>query len=417
MEIRLKASTVLQRIYNAGTRVIVNEGSSRSTKTFSIIQFLIMQALNVPGTRITASRAKLTWLKATVIPDFKEVMRDHFNEWDENAWSISESIYRYPNESEFAFVGIDEKQKLHGRKQDYAWVNEAVEIERPEFLQLALRTTKQLILDYNPAYESHWIYDQVIPRDDCTLIKSTYKDNPFLLPEIKQEIERLEPTEANISQGTADEVSWKIYGLGERAAHRGLIFTKAKLCKELPPESEWKRTFYGLDFGFTNDPSALIQIVLSQGDLYFRQIFFKRGLTNIINPQNPSQESIQQKLIDFNIPKNATIWADSAEPKSIADLKGCGYNVKPTVKGPDSVKAGIDVMLRYNLFITEDSMDMIKEKNNYKWKEDRAGKVTNEPIDSWNHCWDASRYGCFMELKPRDIDFSVVSITSTSKWK
>lgn len=415
-QIRFKGSNVYARIDKAKTRIIVNEGSSRSTKTFSIIQYLINQCFQTPGTTVTASRAKLTWLKATVIPDFKEVMKEHFKIWNDDRWNKTDSKYIFPNGSEFTFIGIDEAQKLHGRKQDFAWVNEAVETEAAEFRQLLLRTAKQIILDYNPAFEAHWIYDQVIPRDDCTLIKSTYKDNPFLNPDIKQEIERLEPTPSNIAQGTADEVSWKIYGLGERAAHRGLIFSKAKICKQLPPESEWKKTFYGLDFGFTQDPSALIQIVLSQGDLYFRQIFFKRGLTNIINPNNPTQQSIQQRLIDNSIPKTISMWADSAEPKSIADLKGCGWNVKPTMKGPDSIKAGLDIMLRYNLFITEDSLDMIKEKNNYKWKEDKTGKATNEPIDNWNHCWDAARYGCFMELKAREFDFSPVSITATSKW-
>jgi hypothetical protein len=216
-EIRIRSSTILKRIYQAETRIIVNEGSSRSTKTYSILQYVITECLNAK-IRVTVCRAKLTWLKSTVIPDFKEVMHKQFNEWDEDSWNKSDSIYYFNNGSEISFVGIDEKQKLHGRKQEIAWVNEAVEIEQGEFTQLLLRTTKRLILDYNPAYESHWIYDKVIPRDDCTFIKSTYKDNPFLEPEIVQEIERLEPTPENIKQGTADEVSWKIYGLGERAA-------------------------------------------------------------------------------------------------------------------------------------------------------------------------------------------------------
>jgi phage terminase large subunit len=176
--------------------------------------------------------------------------------------------------------------------------------------------------------------------------------------------------------------------------------------------------FYGLDFGFTNDPTALTQVVLAHGDLYFKQIIYKRGLTNIKNPANPKQESIQEKLEENNIPKNARIWADSAEPKSIADLNGCGYyNLKATTKGPDSVKAGIDIMLRYNIWITEDSIDMIKEKNNYKWKEDRAGNATNEPMDNWNHSWDGSRYGCFMELNPRNSTWTPLSIEAPSKWK
>lgn len=416
MELRIKASSVLKKIYDAKTRVIVNEGSSRSTKTFSILQYLITRCFESP-IKVTTCRAKLTWLKSTVVPDFKEVMLKHFNEWNEDRWNKTESIYTFQNGSEFGFIGIDEHQKLHGRKQNYAWVNEAVEIEQAEFTQLLLRTTDQIILDYNPAYEQHWIYDKVIPRNDCTLIKSTYLDNPFLSKEIRNEIERLKPTPENIAQGTADEVSWKIYGLGERAAHKGLIFTKAAVCKSLPPEEEWKMQFYGIDFGFTNDPSTLVKIILAHGDLYFKQLFYERRLTNLINAKNPGQASIEKYLVDLGIPKSARIWADSAEPKSIADLNGSGWkNLRAVTKGPDSVKAGIDVMLRYNLWITEDSVDMIKERNNYKWKQDSAGNSTNEPIDAWNHAWDAARYGCFMELARRMTDFTAISITGESKW-
>ena len=347
---------------------------------------------------VTACRAKLTWAKTTIIPDFREVMESQLGIWNEERWFKSESTYHFPNGSEFAFMGVDEPQKLHGRKQNYAWVNEAVEIDQAEFTQLLIRTTGQLILDYNPAYEQHWIYDRVIPRDDCTLIHSTYKDNPFLNAGLRQEIERLEPTPENIKQGTADEVSWKIYGLGIRAAHKGLIFAKAQICKEMPPRQDCKKHFFGMDFGFTNDPSVLVECALAHGDLYLRQRFYKRGLTNIVNPSNPRQPSIQGLFIEQAIPKSMNIWADSAEPKSIQDLRNVGWGVRAAVKGPDSVIVGIEAMLRYNIWITEDSVDGIKEKNNYKWKEVN-GIMQNEPIDSWNHFWDAARYGCIMELK------------------
>ena len=406
MQRKISCSNVFQRIAAAGTRIIVNEGSSRSTKTFSIIQYLIHRSLE-SNVRVTVCRAKLSWAKMTVIPDFKEVMQQ-FGIWDDNDWNKSENTYYFKNKSELMFVGIDEPQKLHGKKQDYAWVNEAVEIEQAEFTQLLLRTKTQLILDYNPAFEQHWIYDKIIPRDDCTLIHSTYLDNPFLSPDIVQEIERLRPTPENIKQGTADETSWKIYGLGERAAHKGLIFGKAQLCKALPPVEDRKKHFFGLDFGYTNDPTALTEVVLAHGGLYFKQRIYKKGLTNIINPLNPKQPSIQEYFIKEGIPKNVNIWADSAEPKSIADLRGCGWNVKPAVKGPDSIIVGIETICRYPIFITEDSLDMIKEKNNYKWKEDKNGNSLNEPIDMWNHCWDGGRYGCIMEIR-RGTSFAPIA--------
>lgn len=395
---KLKASRVFGQIRAAKTRVIVNEGSSRSTKTFSILQHLILECLN-RCIKVTVCREKLVWCKGTVFPDFQEVMTDHFDEWDPDRWNKGEMIYYFPNGSELSFVGVDEAQKIHGRKQDIVWVNEAVEIEYKSFVQLLLRTKEQIILDYNPSYEQHWIYDKVIPRDDCTLIHSTYKDNAFLSDDIVQEIERLEPTPWNIAHGTADEISWKIYGLGERAAHKGLIYGNAQICKALPAPEFRKKHFFGLDFGFSNDPTVLVEACVAHGGIYARQRIYKRGLTNIINPGNPKQLSIQGMLIAEKIPKNVAIWADSAEPKSIQDLRNCGWNVRPAVKGPDSIIVGIETIKRYPFFITEDSVDAIKEKNNYKWKEGRDGELLNEPIDMWNHFMDGLRYGCIMEIR------------------
>lgn len=417
METEISTSVVFDRIRESETRVVVNEGSARSTKTFSIIQHLVSRCLAEP-VKITATRAKLTWAKATMIPDFREIMQNHFQVWDEEYWNKSESTYRFPNGSEFAFVGIDEPQKLHGRKQHYAWVNEAMEIEYREFAQLLIRTERQIIIDYNPSQEAHWIYDKVIPRDDCTFIKSTYRDNPFLEPDIVREIERLEPTPENVKQGTADEVSWKIYGLGERAAHRGLIFSKAKIVPSLPPLTERKKEFYGLDFGYTNDPSALSQIVFAHGELWLHEIFYRRGLTNVVNKNNTDQPSIESLLVQNEVPRTATIWADSAEPKSIAEIRSSGYNIRGVQKGPDSVRSGLEILLRYNINITESSINAIREKNNYKWKEDRSGNATNEPTDAFNHFWDSVRYGVYMEMKRQKlVDWTAISITAPSKWR
>lgn len=402
--LRIKVSRIFGKIRRSKKRVTVLEGSSRSTKTFSIIQWIISQHNETEGLTTTVCRARLTWLKASIIPDFIDVLKMH-GQWNEKDFNKTESTYSI-NGGLVRFIGLDESQKMHGLKQDICWINEAVEATKKAFTQLIIRTKKRIILDYNPSYEDHWIYSSVVTRDDCEFIHSTYKDNPFLDPAIRAEIEKLEPTEFNIAQGTADETAWKIYGLGLRAAHKGLIMAKMKICKDLPPESEWTKVMYGLDFGFTNDPTALVKIVMAHGNLYFKELIYKKGLTNIINPNNPSQLSIEQLFIDLGIPKDVEIFADSAEPKSIADLKGCGYNIKPVEKGPDSVKAGIDTMLRYNLFITEDSMNGIKEKNNYKWNESSEGKLTNTPIDLWNHFMDAGRYAVYMALRERTGNFA-----------
>ena len=176
---KIQTSSVFRRLRNSKKRIIVMEGSSRSTKTFSIIQWIIMRCLTTPGLRVTICRAKLTWLKGSVIPDFLEVIDKHFGLYDAKAWNKSDCIYTL-NKCTISFVGLDEAQKMHGRKQDIFWINEAVECELKEFQQLVIRTTERGILDYNPSYETHWIYDKVIPRDDAELIHSTYKNNHFL---------------------------------------------------------------------------------------------------------------------------------------------------------------------------------------------------------------------------------------------
>ena len=394
-DLRIEVSSVFMRTLKANTRLVVHEGSSRSTKTYSVLQYLIMRAQERKR-KITIARAKMTWLRKTIIPDFIDIMSGQFGIFDEACYNKSEQEYYFNNGSMVQFLGLDEAQRAHGMKQDIVYVNEAIEVTKKKYNQLIMRTTEQVILDYNPSTDVHWIYTDVIPRNDCTFIKSTYKDNPFLEKEIIAEIERLEPTPENIAQGTADEVAWKIYGLGERATQRGLIFGDAQLIREMP--NNFKKEFYGLDFGFTNDPTTLIHVRLAHGGIYLRQLLYKRGLTNIKNPARPDQPSIEGEFERLKIDKRARIWADSAEPKSIQDLKNCGYNVMPTVKGQDSIVNGIDTMKRYPIFITHDSVDLIKERNNYKWAEDKEGKSTNKPIDAFNHGWDASRYGCVMEL-------------------
>lgn len=412
---QLKSSNVFARIEAAKTRIVVNEGSSRSTKTFSLIQKIIIDCIQEPQV-VTISRARHTWLKKTVMVDFFDILKNHFDLYNPKDHNKSDSAYLFPNGSLVEFIGLDEPQKLHGRKQDVVWINEAVETKPEDFRQFALRTKKRLYLDYNPSYEQHWIYDTVIPRQDCTLIHSTYKDNPFLDHAIVEEIERLEPTPRNIEQGTADETSWKIYGLGIRAAHRGLIFDKTKICERLPDDEHCDLVAYGLDFGFTNDPTALVKIRVYSGNLYFEQLLYERGLVNRKNPSNPNQKSIEGELERLGIPKSARIWADAAEPKSILDIQNAGWlQCNAADKGPDSVRQGIDIIRRYNSFIHEGSLDMIKERNNYKWREDKKGNPTNEPVKGFDHAFDAARYCCFMELADdrRSNPYKVYTPSST----
>jgi phage terminase large subunit len=255
-----------------------------------------------------------------------------------------------------------------------------------DWQQLIFRTDGRIILDYNPSESFHWIYDRVIPREDCDFYQTTYRDNPFLDEKIKQEIERLKET---------DDDYWRIYGLGERGMSRATVFQFG--TSEIPQEA--KLLSYGLDFGFTNDPSAIVAIYQHGDNLYLDELLYRTGMTN---------RDLHHHLQSLGLDRRDEIFADSAEPKSIEELHRFGWNVKPTAKGQDSINAGIDILKRHKIFATARSNNLIKELQNYKWTEDKNGNLLNKPIDVMNHALDAARYAVFNKLsKPNYGRYSI----------
>lgn len=293
--------------------------------------------------------------------------------YDENSHNKSDHTYELHGNL-FEFISLDQPQKKRGARRDYLFCNEANELSWEDFFQLLVRTTGKIWLDYNPSDTFHWIYDKLLTRDDVTYIQSTYKDNPFLDPSIVDEIERLQFT---------DEDYWRIYGLGERGMSRATIFQFGY--------SEPRGTLlsYGLDFGFTNDPTALVAVYQDGDNLIVDEIVYQTGLTN---------RDISLKLKDAGIDSRAEIFADSAEPKSIEELHRFGWNTKPTSKGNDSVIVGIDVLKRHKLFITQRSKNLERELRNYKWTEDKNGNLLNKPVDAFNHAIDAMRYATYNKM-------------------
>lgn len=380
--------TRLCRAENTGRyRFMVLEGSTRSSKTWSIIQFLIARTLRQKQ-NTTIARKRLIWAKETVLPDFLVVM-EKMGIFRPSSWSKTESLYTFPNQSTIGFLGLDEPQKIHGRKQDDLWINEAIQTGYDDFRQLNLRTKGLRIFDYNPSETDHWIYDDIIPRSDCCYIHSTYKDNHFLTPSEVAEIEALQRT---------DPIGWQIYGLGNRAAREGLIFRSARQCDAFPAEA--RKVCYGLDFGFVNDPTALVKVGTSGAALILHEIIYETGLVNTINRDDPRRASIEQRLIDAGINKHDLIVADSSEPKSIAEIRARGWNIVPSVKGTDSVRAGLLSMQKWEVTITKTSTNLLKEKNNYSWKADPngKGKFFNQPEDRFNHGFDAARYAYWYNI-------------------
>ena len=388
-------------------KFIIHEGSSRSSKTYSIIQYLIIKCLEHRNTkqklRILILRARLTWLKATVFNDFKDILINQFDMWDERALNRKDNIYiLFGNEIYFSGLDSEGGQRFHGAKFDYTWFNECIEIDWSSVQQIIMRMPGRGIFDFNPnAPDDHWIFKRILSRKNSICIHSTFGDNPFIQKTIIDEIKALEPTQENISQGTADETMWKIYGLGIRATLKGLIYTNYAFIKQWPTSIE--EFFYGMDFGFSNDPSALIRMGLCEGEVYAQEILYERGLTNIHNPHNPTQISIEQRFKELNVEKTIPIWADCAEPKSITDIAGIGYDIRGVRKGAGSVVDGINTVKRFKLNIIEPSVHLASELRKYKWAEDRSGNSLNKPLKVDDHACDCLRYGIFQTCDFPDV--------------
>ena len=259
-------------------------------------------------------------------------------------------------------------------------MNEANGIGYDVFWQLAIRTRKKVYIDYNPS-ERFWVHNQVKGRDGVKLIISDHRGNPFLSQEEHDRIEGIEDPEL-----------WKVYARGLTGKLSGVIFPNFNIVDKMPDRDSWKVEGYGLDFGFTNDPTALTHNVLAHGELWTDLIIYETGLTN---------PRIAEKAKEAGVTRSDIIIADSAEPKSIAEIHNAGLWIVPTVKGSDSISVGIDILRRYKWNITRRSVGLIEEVQSYKYKTDRDGNKTNTPIDRFNHAIDATRYFALMKLNVR----------------
>ena len=352
-------------------KIQVHQGGTRSGKTYSILTALIelCHRNENSGAVITIARKTFPAIRASCMRDFFEIL-EREQIYNPDLHNKSEATYiLFGNMVEF--ISVDQPQKVRGRKRDILFVNEANELTFEDWRQLMLRTTGRAIIDYNPSDEFHWIYDHILTRDDHAFFQTTYRDNPFLPASTVQEIERLQE---------ADHDYWRVYGLGERGISRATILTHWKTVPQVP--DGWKLMAIGLDFGYVNDPTAIVKVYTDGHAFCLDEVLYTTGLTNAEIAKRLQAEEIGSTMI----------VADSAEPKSIDEIHGYGLNVHPARKGPDSVRAGIDFLRSRPLSITEHSLNGIKELRNYKWKEDKNGRRLNEPVDAFNHFLDASRY-------------------------
>jgi phage terminase large subunit len=364
----IKTNKVFRHLERSKSKIVVQQGGTRSGKTYNIILWIIFSYCQKnEGKIITICRKTYPALRGTVMRDFLTILKDH-EIYSEEDHSKTASEYKL-NGNTIEFISLDMPQKIRGRKRDLLFANEANELNFEDWQQLLFRTNEKVIIDFNPSEEFHWIYDHVLPRKDVEFFQTTYKDNPFLGAEIKAEIERLKEI---------DENYWRVYGLGERGQSRSLVYTFTTI-KEIPKEA--KLVSYGLDFGYSSDPTSLVRTYILGDDMYVDELLYRTGMTN---------QDIANEMKVLGLDRSNEVFADSAEPKSIEEIYRMGWNVKPTIKG--SINIGIDIIRRYKLHATESSFNLIKELRNYKYIEDKNGQITNKPVDNFNHALDALRY-------------------------
>lgn len=374
-KLKIQTNKVYKHLCNTDKKIVVEQGGTRSGKTYNILLWIIFEYCTHNNNKvITICRKSFPSLRATVMRDFITILQEH-KCYSETFHNKSNSEYNlFGNLVEF--ISLDQPQKVRGRKRDLLFVNEGNELYYEDMQQLLFRTQDRIILDFNPSDEYHWIYDKLISRDDCEFFKTTYLDNPFIEDSIKKEIELLRDT---------DEQYWQIYGLGERAASRSTIFKYVEV-NQIPLEANL--IAYGMDFGYTNDPTTFVSVYSLEHNLYIKEHLYRTQMTT---------NDINKFIRDENLLGNP-IYADSAEPRLISELRKMGHNIFPSLKGKDSINAGIDLLKRYKIHILSTSTNAISEFRNYKWKEDKAGMLTNTPEDKHNHIIDPCRYATYSIL-------------------
>lgn len=366
-DLKIKHTSVFTKNYKAfldpEVRFITNTGGSRSSKTYSISQILIWYALTTPKKTISVVRKTFPALAASVLVDFMTVL-DQLDIYNYFSYNKMDHRITFHNGSTITFFSVDNPQKLRGRKHDVVFCNEANELKYDDFYQINMRTTGKIIIDWNPSDAFSWIFD-LMKDEKCVNIHSTYKDNPFLEPAIVRELDELV---------NKDETYYQIYALGIPAHGREKVFTNWKQG-EFPKDLQY---FYGMDFGW-NDPTSIVQCAYRDGHLYLKEILYESYL------RTPELVKMMQSR---GVSKEHEIFADSARPDIIADLVQEGFWVS---KANKKIEEGIQWMRSNQLVIDPASTNLIQELSNYNYKKIHE-KVTDVPVDFFNHAIDAARY-------------------------
>jgi phage terminase large subunit len=367
----LKRTTAINKILALKKRIKIIQGGTSAGKTFGILPILIDKATKQSGLEISIIAESIPHLRRGALRDFLKIMK-WTNRYFDERFNKSHLKYEFANGSFIEFFSADDSSKLRGARRDILYINECNNVNFEAYNELAIRTKREVFLDFNPANE-FWVHTELKDEADADFIILTYKDNEGLDDGIVQQIEKNRLKAATSSYWAN---WWKVYGLGELGQLQGAVFTNYKIIDKIPQDA--RLIGIGLDFGYTNDPSAIIEV-------------YKHNETRILN-EVKYQTGMLNSDIAKVLPKSIPVYADSAEPKSIADIQRYGITIKGVTKGRDSVNYGIDVMQAQSYLVTSSSTNLIKELRSYCWDVDKAGKRLNKPIDNFNHALDAVRY-------------------------
>lgn len=383
--------------------IVVLEGGTRSGKTWSVVDYLLAVACSSPGTEIRSMRADLATAKRTVVQDFLKLAARR-GIWGEGKWNGTDMRWTHRNGSWIQFNGIpDDPTSLGGLGQDVLHLNEVMEFNSDQWARLSFRTRKLSIMDFNPELNDHFVFSQVLTlgSDRVLHVQSTFEDNPHLTPQQVAAIRAMEPTPENIAKGTADAYKWDVFGLGRRGRREGRVFEHWTVAHEgWPDSSVCQRWGFGLDFGFSLDPTVLVECAVHQDEIWLREVFRETGLVTNRIRQNPGQQSIEEMLERHGVPRRARIWSDQ-DPHIVAGLQAAGWSVFQAEKGKGSILSGIDLMKQRPIRIWHQSQRLLQEFEQYCWRRTHHGIWLSEPEDRWNHGIDAARYWARMEVQPR----------------
>jgi len=370
-----RKTTAVLKILALLKRLKIIQGGSSAGKTIAVLLILIDRAQSEPGKVFSVVSETIPHLKRGAIRDFLAIMEGHRYYKDE-CWNRTDFIYTFETGTKIEFFSADNASKVRGPRRDVLFINEGNNITFETYTQLAIRTNEDIYIDYNPVSE-FWVHTELIGHVDCDFIILTYKDNEALPETIVQELESRK----------SNKNWWKVYGEGQLGEIETRIYTGWRILDEIPHEARLER--YGLDFGYSNDPTAIVAIYYYNGGYIWDEIAYQKGLLN---------KQIADILL--NLPK-AIVIADSAEPKSIDEIYQYGVTILPAVKGPGSLLRRIQHVQAQQISLTKRSVNLLKEYRNYVWITDPNGRVINEPIDIFNHGMDAGGYA-MESLMPKE---------------